>query len=128
MTGDPVVYIEDSGSTNAFSVNYTLTCIVTVDVGLPNVSWFDFDGNEIQNNSNTVLVYSNDGLNTSLELQFSLLQYSAAGVYTCQTELLVEDHIFNSSQMYTVNVQSKYMYYTCICIHVHVHVYLSLIV
>ena len=88
---------------------YTLTCEVSVEVGIPNITWI-YNNTKVIEESGITLTLEENGLNSRLMLQFSPLDYDHAGVYTCTANLTVQEFNFvgfnEASQ--TVYVQSKY--------------------
>ena len=85
---------------------YTLTCEVTVEVGVPNITWM-YNDTEVIEEPGITLTLEENGLNSRLILQFSPLDYDRAGVYTCLTVQEFGFEGFNDASQ-AVNVQSKY--------------------
>ena len=88
---------------------YPLTCEVTVEVGVPNITWM-YNNTKIIEESGITLTLEENGLNSRLILQFSPLYYDHAGVYTCSANLTVQEFGFEgfNEDSQSVNVQSKY--------------------
>ena len=88
---------------------YTLTCEVSVETGVPNITWI-YTNTKVIEVSDITLTLEENGLNSRLILQFSPLNYDHAGVYTCSANLTVQDFNFEGSNeaSQTVNVLSKY--------------------
>ena len=99
---DPVVQISSTGSNIAGSV-YTLTCTVSVVTGTPNITWFNPNGDEVDD---SLLTLSDDG--SELILQFQSLDYSDIGMYTCSADLSIPalDFLRMGSDTVTVDIQS----------------------
>ena len=88
---------------------YTLTCEVSVVLGVPNITWI-YNNTKVIEESGITLTLEENGLNSRLILQFSPLNYDHAGVYTCTANLTVQElgfEGFNEASQ-TVNVQGKY--------------------
>ena len=88
---------------------YTLTCEVGVVTGVPNITWI-YNDTKVIEESGITLTLEENGLDSRLILQFSPLYYDHAGVYTCSSNLTVEEFEFNgfNEDSQSVNVQSKY--------------------
>ena len=67
-------------------------------------------GSEVLNTTNTSVIIKTEGRISILELQFSVLQYSFAGLYTCHASLSLDIETLNGSEIYFVQVQSKFTY------------------
>ena len=88
---------------------YTLTCEVSVVLGVPNITWI-YNSTKVIEESGITLTLEENGLNLRLILQFSPLNYDHAGVCTCTTNLTVQEfgfELFNEASQ-SVNVQSEY--------------------
>ena len=71
-------------------------------------------GSEVLNTTNTSVILKTEGRISILQLQFSELQYSFAGLYTCHASLSLDIKTLNGSEVYFVQVQSKF---SCQLIH-----------
>ncbi len=74
--------------------DYTLTCVVVVGEGTPTLQWIGPGGETVLEESGTTF---------TLNLNFSPLNTSNGGEYTCQSTVGVE-----RTAMSTIIVQSKY--------------------
>ena len=83
---------------------YTLTCIVSVVAGTPNITWIDPAGIEVESS----LLTQTDG--STLGLQFQRLDYGDIGEYTCFANLSLPEISFlgMGSASVTVDIQSMY--------------------
>ena len=90
---------------------YTLTCEISVVLGVPNITWM-YNNTKVIEESGIKLTLEENGLDSQLILQFSPLYYDHAGVYTCSASLTVQEIHFDgfNEDSQTVNVQSKYFY------------------
>ena len=85
---------------------YTLICTVSVIIGTPSITWTDPDGMKINDENLTLTV---NGLEHTLKLELTPLDYSHVGLYNCTAILNISSLNFLgvASTSETVSVKSK---------------------
>ena len=111
--GNPIVSISSSGSIIA-NDTHILECIVTIVAGVPNITWLNGTGDELNEGNGIMfnLVTISDTVQV-YQLIFNPLDYSHIGGYTCQANNTItrgnDEEPFNGrgSDSTTVSVQGK---------------------